>query len=491
MRGMSEIPPSPAAPAAAGGADAATRRLLPWLVAVAFFMQMLDGTILNTALPAIAADLGESALRLQAVVVAYMLTVALLIPASGWLADRFGTRRMFSWALALFTLGSLLCALSPTLGTLVAARVLQGVGGALLLPVGRLAILRLYTGRDERLRALTFVTVPGLIGPLIGPTLGGWLVEVTSWHWIFLINLPVGLIGLLATRRAMPDLHGAVPEPFDGRGYGLFALGLVLISLAMQGLGEHAISAALALMMLVAGLAATAGYWLHAARSAQPLFPPSLFRIPTFAIGVTGNLFSRLGSGAMPFLMPLYLQIGLGHTPSQAGMSMIPTALGALSSKLLAQRLIGGLGYRRLLVGNTLLLGLTMAAFAAVDRATPHAVVLAMLGVFGVLNSLQFTAMNTLTLGDLDERTASSGNGLLSVVMQLSMSLGVGAAGALLAVFSGQSGATAAGAPTSLADFHATFLCVGLMTAIAAGVFWQLGRGECPARPQPMAPTET
>lgn len=481
------MPPAPArdesGSAAAG--EAAVRRGLPWLVAVAFFMQTLDGTILNTALPSMAADLGESAVRMQSVVVAYMLTVALLIPASGWLADRFGTRRAFMAALALFTAGSLLCAFSGSLAALVASRIVQGIGGALLLPVGRLAILRVFP-RGELIRALTFVTVPGLVGPLIGPTLGGWLVEAASWHWVFLINLPVGLAGLAAARLAMPDLRAASAGAFDRRGYACFAGGLVLVSLAMQGLGERTISGAAATLMLVAGLAATVAYWLHAQRTPRPLFSPALFRIPTFAIGLAGNLFSRLGSGAMPFLMPLFLQLGLGLSPAQAGMSMIPTAAGAMGSKLFAERLIRRLGYRRLLVLNTLLLGTMMASFAMVEATTPRLLLLAMLGVFGVLNSLQFTAMNTLSLGDLDATNASGGNSLLSVVMQLSMSLGVGAGGALLALFAARNGGRlGVDHEAALADFHATFVCVGVLTAIAATIFWQLGRAERPAgRPE-------
>ncbi len=468
-----------AEPSVAERAAAAQRRLLPWLVAVAFFMQTLDGTVLNTALPRMASDLNESPLRMQSVVVAYMLTVALLIPASGWLSDRFGTRRVFMSAIALFSLGSLLCALSGSLPQLVAARVVQGFGGALLLPVGRLAILRAFP-KVELLKALTFVTIPGLIGPLVGPTLGGWLVEVASWHWVFLINLPVGLVGVAATARYMPDLRRA-PGRFDWRGFVMFSLGLVLVSMGLQGMGEHALSVAVSMVMLVAGLAAMVGYWLHATRTPAPLFSPALFRIPTFAIGSAGNLFSRLGSGAMPFLIPLFLQLGLGYSPAVTGMSMIPTALGAMLCKAFAGPLINRFGYRQVLVGNTLALGAVIASFALVTASTPHALILAMLGLFGVINSLQFTAMNTLTLGDLDEATASSGNSLLSVVMQLSMSLGVAAGGALLAAFSGGPGRH--GNPSVLDSFHATFLCVGLLSAVAASIFFQLRPHEAPSGP--------
>ena len=441
-------------------------------------MQTLDGTILNTTLPSMAHDLGESPLRMQSVVIAYMLTVALFIPASGWLADRFGTRNTFLAAIGLFSLGSLFCALSPTLPWLVVARVLQGLGGALLLPVGRLTILRAFP-RAELLAVLSFVTIPGLVGPLVGPPLGGWLVEVASWHWVFLINLPVGLVGVFASLRFMPNLFGAVGERFDWYGFGLFSSGLVMVSLGLQGLGEHELSGASSMLLVAGGLAAMAGYWLHAARHADgALFSLKLFEIPTFSIGILGNLFSRMGSGAMPFLTPLFLQLGLGYSPSRAGLSMVPTVLGAMFIKFFAVRLIEGFGYRRVLVVNTLLLGSFIASFALVDRATPNALILVQLALFGVINSMQFTAMNTLTLGDLDAARASGGNSLLSVVMQLSMSLGVAAAGALLAAFGGT---PPPAAPDRLLHmFHATYLCIGLFSVMAACIFFQLGRREGP-----------
>ena len=463
--------------------DPATKRLLPWVVAIAFFMQTLDGTILNTTLPTIAKDLGESPLRMQSVVIAYMLTVALFIPASGWLADRFGTRRAFLSAIVLFSLGSLLCALSPSLPWLVAARVVQGVGGALLLPVGRLAILRAYP-RAELLKVLSFVTIPGLVGPLLGPPLGGWLVEVATWHWVFLINLPVGVVGVFAALRYMPDLRGAADQRFDWPGFVMFSLGLVMFSLGLQGLGEHAFSAAGSMLLVMAGLAAMVAYWAHAARAEKPLFSLALFKIPTFSVGILGNLFARLGSGAMPFLTPLFLQVGLGYSPSRAGLTMVPIVLGAMLLKLVAEPVIKRFGYRRVLVSNTLVLGFMIAGFSMVDRTTPHGMILAYLGVFGVINSLQFTAMNTLTLGDLDAARASSGNSLLSVVMQLSMSLGVAAAGALLAAFATPVVipiASSVGPSNVVYTFHATYICMGLLSALAAGIFFQLGRREGPS----------
>ena len=460
--------------------DATTKRLLPWVVAIAFFMQTLDGTILNTTLPSMAKDLGESPLRMQSVVIAYMLAVALFIPASGWLADRFGTLRAFVAAIVLFSAGSLMCAMSPSLSWLIGARVVQGIGGALLLPVGRLTILRAYP-RSELLKVLAFVTIPGLVGPLLGPPLGGWLVEVASWHWVFLINLPVGVLGVFAALRYLPELRAATAQRFDWPGFALFSLGLVLVTLGLQGLDERALSVPASILLVIAGLASMAAYWVHAARAPRPLFSLTLFQIPTFSVGILGNLFARLGSGAMPFLTPLFLQIGLGYAPSRAGLTMVPTVLGAMLVKLVAEPVISRLGYRRVLVVNTLLLGALIAGFALVTRATPHLAILAYLAAFGVVNSLQFTAMNTLTLGDLDDARASGGNSLLSVVMQLSMSLGVAAAGALLAAFAAPGSDTAR--PDVLQAFRATYLCMGALSAMAAAIFFQLSRGEGPVGP--------
>ncbi len=277
--------------------DAVTARWIPWVVAIAFFMQSLDGTILNTALPAMARDLAEDPLRMQGVIIAYMLTVALLIPASGWIADRFGTRKIFFSAILLFSLGSLLCALSSSLSMLIGARVIQGLGGALMLPVGRLVVLRAYP-RSELVRIMGFITIPGLLGPLIGPTMGGWMVQYLTWHWIFLINLPVGLVGCYAVWKFIPDLRGSERTRFDSLGFVLFGAAMILITIAMEGLGELHLPHLRVMLLLFGGMACLAAYWLRAGHIENPLFAPSLFKTRTFAVGILGNLFARLGSGA-------------------------------------------------------------------------------------------------------------------------------------------------------------------------------------------------
>ncbi len=446
------------------------RRPLLWLVAVGLFMQTLDGTIVNTALPAIARDLAVSPFRMEAVVIAYMLTVALLMPASGWLADRYGTRRIYMTAIVLFTLGSLACAESRTLEQLTASRVLQGIGGAMLVPVGRLSILRGFP-RSELLAALSFITMPALVGPLVGPTLGGWLTEAASWHWIFLINLPVGVIGLILAVRYMPAFTGE-SHPFDWLGFALFGTGIALLSLALDGLGELGFSHARAMLFAVLGLSCVTAYWLHATRAQMPLFNPRLFRTNSFSVGILGNLFARLGIGGLPFLMPQLLQLGLGMSPTASGLMLIPVALASIFSKTLVEPAVSRFGYRRMLTVNTALVGCIIMSLALIGRNTPHWLILIQLFVMGGINGMQFTLMNTLTLKDLPQSDASTGNSLLSVVMQLSMSLGVGTAAALLGAFLGS--VDRRGLDGDAAVFHPTYLCLGILTLISTAIFLQL-----------------
>lgn len=459
--------PAPGTQSTAALPSYASFRPLLWLVSLAIFMNMLDSTIVNTALPAMASSLGESPLQMQSVVFSYALAVASFIPASGWIADRYGTRRTFLVAIVVFTAGSLACALSPRLPWLVAARVLQGIGGAMLLPVGRLAVLR-SVPRPYFLQAMSFIAIPALIGPLVGPTLGGWLVEVASWHWVFLINLPIGLIGLVAALKVMPDRYAAERQRFDPVGYGLLAFAMIALSLALDGLSGR--GHGLVMVLAFAGLAALAGYWLHAAGSPAPLFPLQLFRVASFRIGILGNLFSRVGSGAMPLLIPLLLQVGLGMSPIDAGLMMVPVALAGMAAKRAAVMLVDRFGYRRILMVNTGLVGLAMASFLLVQPQQPTTLRLLQLGLFGAVNSLQFTVMNTVTLRDLDYAQASSGNSLLSMVMMLATGFGAAAAGSLLAAFDAHLG----GAHGALTALHATFVCVGAITLSSTLIFWQL-----------------
>ncbi|MEZ5606062.1 MAG: multidrug transporter subunit MdtD [Burkholderiaceae bacterium] len=462
----------PTHPAPANGP--ANPRLLLWIIAIGMFMQLLDSTIVNTALPAMARSLGERPLRMQAVVVSYALTMAVVIPCTGWLADRFGTQRIFSLAIALFTAGSIACAASASLNQLIAARVLQGVGGAMLMPVGRLVVLRAFP-KDQFLEAISFVAIPALIGPLIGPTLGGWLVEVATWHWIFLINVPVGLIGIAATLRYIPNFMTPKPGRFDLGGYLLLAVAMVATSLALDGLSGLGWAHTLLVLLMVLGLAALAAYWLHALRSPAPIFSPSLFTMQSYRVGLLGNLFARIGSGAMPYLLPLLLQLALGYSPAQAGMLMLPVAISGMISKRAATAIITQLGYQRVLVSNTVLLGAMIAAFALMGSDQPLWARIVQLAVFGAINSFQFTAMNAVTLKDLAPQQAASGNSLFSMVQMLGMSLGVTCAAALVVAFSNW---FPEGGGHGLPVFRAAFVAIGVMTMGSAAIFWQLEQGR-------------
>lgn len=472
--------------------DPKTAKILPWVVAIAFFMQMLDSTILNTALPAMARDLNTNPLRMQSVVISYMLTVALVIPASGWLADKFGIKQVFLFAIGLFTTGSLACALSPTLDIIVLCRVLQGIGGALMVPVGRLVVLRAYP-RQQLVSVLSFITIPGLVGPLIGPTLGGFLVQYASWHWIFLINIPVGIIGILATMKFMPlltragDLH-----PFDTVGFLLFGTFMLTITLGLEGIGELHLAYAPMVLLMIFGLVCLVGYVMYARWHPMPLFSPALFKVRNFSVGILGNLFARLGNGAMPFLTPLLLQIGLGYSPMKAGMTMIPMTIGAVIAKSAATRLVNMFGYRMILAVNTLLLGGMIALFSTISKEMPYWLMLLVFTIFGIINSMQFTAMNTVTLVDLSEEQASSGNSLLSVIMQLSMSMGVAIAAAILSEFT--DGLSLTAAHDVLRAFAGTYLCLGFLAAISTVIFIHISpdSGKLPkkleGKPLPVAP---
>lgn len=448
--------------------------VLPWIVAVTFFMQVLDGSILNNALPTMAGDLGVSPLDMHSVIFAYLLTSALFIPISGWLADRYSVRRVFSLAILLFTAGSLACAMAGTLGHLVAARVLQGLGGAMMVPVGRLAIVKVYT-RQDLVRALSFVTLPGLLGPVCGPLVGGVFIEYLTWHWIFLINIPFGMVGLILSRLYMPELRGEAPEPFDLLGFMVFSLSLALLSLSFEVAEESPL--VLTLALLGVGLLMMAAYWTKLAGRTGALFVSSIFKKPGFVTSICCNLCSRVGSGAIPFILPLFLQLLMGLTPLQAGLFMIPQAVGSLVGKSFAPCLLFRLGFRRFLLSNTCVLGLLVASFSLITVDSPKTWLTALFLVFGAFNSMQFTALNSLILIDLDHREAGSGNTLLSVVIQICNNSGVTLGAALLGAFAVffQGGALSADAPSALI-FHFSFFVVGVVILCAALVVRRLGR---------------
>ncbi|MCT4704682.1 multidrug transporter subunit MdtD [Enterobacteriaceae bacterium H16N7] len=436
---------------------------LPWIAAMAFFMQALDATILNTALPAIAHSLGRSPLAMQSAIISYTLTVAMLIPVSGWLADRFGTRRVFMIAVSLFTLGSFACAMSGSLSQLVVFRVIQGIGGAMMMPVARLALIRAYP-RSELLPVLNFVTMPGLVGPILGPLLGGVLVTWASWHWIFLINIPIGLLGLLYARKYMPNFT-TPRRGFDMTGFLLFGLSLVLISSGMELFGERIVASYIGILIIFGGLFLLMTYIWHARRHPTPIIALPMFKTRTFSVGIIGNLASRLGTGCVPFLMPLMLQVGFGYTALIAGCMMAPTAIGSLLAKSTVTQVLRWFGYRKTLLGVTMVIGLLIAQFSLQSPGMEVWMLILPLFVLGMAMSTQFTAMNTITLADLTDENASSGNSVLAVTQQLSISLGVAVSAAVLRMYEGIDNFN------TVEQFHYTFLTMGAVTLVSALVF--------------------
>ncbi|MFM2485643.1 multidrug transporter subunit MdtD [Celerinatantimonas yamalensis] len=413
-------------------AEPVTSKSLLWLVAIAFFMQTLDGTIVSTALPTMAKALNHSPLQMQSVVEAYLLTVAILIPASGWLADRFGTRRIFMLAIFMFALGSLCCAESSSLEQLVISRILQGIGGSLMLPVGRLAILRSIP-RRQFLAAMSFVVMPGLLGPVIGPALGGLLVEIASWHWVFLINLPVALIGLAVSYKVMPDLRYSRGQRFDYLGFTLLAGAMAALTIGLDKLSHYQAGNYQASYYLIGGILLIVSYGALASYQKSPLFPPQLFSVRTFHIGFWANLFYRMGSGAMPLLIPLYLQLGQSLTPFHSGLAMIPIALSAMIAKKYVVQLIQRFGYRNTLRSVSIMQAICFSSFTLTNHSLLG--ILIQLSVLGALNSITFSGIGTIALRDLNDEQASPGNTLLSVIQQLGFSLGIASGATLLALF--------------------------------------------------------
>lgn len=438
-----------------------------WIVAFGFFMQTLDSTIVNTALPSMAASLGENPLRMQSVIVAYLLTVAVILPASGWLADRFGVQRIFFSAITLFTLGSLLCAQADTLRELIAYRVLQGIGGAMMVPVGRLTVMKIVP-RDQYMAAMIFVLLPGQIGPLLGPVLGGFLVQYASWHWIFLINIPVGIAGAIATLLLLPNyrLQG---RRFDFKGFILLTISMVTLTLALDGHQGLGLSTVAVTGLAILGVSTLLVYWWYARGNQHALFSLSLFDTATFRIGMIGNLLGRIGSGMLPFMTPLFLQVGMGFSPFHAGLMMVPMVFGSISMNRMVVRVVSYFGYRNVLVVTTLLLALLSLSLPLTAWLGWISLLPVVMFLLGMVNSLRFSAMNTLTLKDLPESLASSGNSLHSMVMQLSMSLGVSIAGMVIGSFSRQHLITDSAAIHSI--FIYSYGCMALIIALPALAF--------------------
>lgn len=447
---------------------------MPWLVAIAFFMESLDTTILNTAVPTISAALKVTPLSMKSVLASYTLSLAVFIPISGWMADRFGTRRVFAAAIGLFTLGSFLCGISRDIHLLVACRVLQGCGGAMMVPVGRLTLVRTFA-KSELIRVMSFVAIPALVGPMLGPIAGGLIIGYFHWRFIFFVNIPIGLVGLLMVYLHLPDYREPT-HPLDIVGLILFGSGIALLSYVLEIFGEHTLSAREMTGLLAISLALIAGYGLHGIRIAFPLLELGLFRIRTFRAAVSGSFFTRLGIGGVPFLLPLLYQVGLGFTPIQSGLLIMPQALAAMSTKFLLQRVLAKVGYRAILISNTVILGLLLLLFATIGINTPIWLIVFLAFLYGSFTSLQYTSMNTLVYADISEQQTSNASSIAATMQQMSISFGVAAAGLATTFFIP---ATAHSKPAEMIrGIHEAFLALGAFTILSTIIFAKLKRGD-------------
>jgi EmrB/QacA subfamily drug resistance transporter len=447
---------------------AGPKALVPWLVAVAFFMESLDTTILNTAVPTIATALGIPPLSMKSVLSSYTLSVAVFIPVSGWVADRFGTRRVFSSAIGIFTLGSVLCGISTDVRLLVVCRILQGAGGAMMVPVGRLTMVRTFA-RSELVRAMAFVAIPSLIGPMLGPLAGGLIVSFFHWRAIFLLNVPFGVAGLYLVYRHLPDYRAEHVEKLDTVGLVLFGCGVALLSYVLEVFGEHTLGGAEILGLLAISVLLLLAYTRHATSVPHPLLRLDLLRVRTLRTAIGGSVVTRIGVAGLPFLLPLLYQVGLGYGAVKSGLLILPQSLAAMSLRMLMPKLLKRFGYRRVLLSNTVAIGVLIGLFALIGPGTPIWLIVAETFCFGFFSSFQYTSMNTLTYADVPDRDTSMVSTIASTTQQLSMSFGVAAASLTVALFIPDRFHAASG--DIVHGIHDACLALGMLTILSALLF--------------------
>jgi EmrB/QacA subfamily drug resistance transporter len=473
---MTQATPLTSRPASAEAEDAVEgdseqlppNRLVPWVVASGMFMNQLDSTVVTTSLPQIAESLGEEPLHLSFAITAYLISLAVFIPISGWIADRFGPRRVFCWAIAIFTASSALCGLSVDLPMMVAMRIMQGFGGALMTPVGRLILVRSFP-KNQLYAAMAFVSIPALVAPTVGPIVGGFITTYISWRWIFFMNLPIGMLGIVMALRAVRNFKVPKPERFDFFGFLIIGAGLALVQLTLENLGRHRIvSTSTLTVFAVMAVLCIGGYTWYALTRANPVLDLNLFRVRTFRTSTVSGGLCRLAIGSVPFLLPLMLQVGFGLAPIASGAVTFITSIGAMGVKTVASWLARRFGFRNLLVYNAFVLGAMVAGIALFEPDTPHWQMLIYLLLYGVVRAIQFTNVQALAYADLTPEIMSRGTSMASVVQQLSNSFGVATAATVLAFVVGES------VTITPHDFHMAFIVVGLFPIISVFGFMRL-----------------
>ncbi len=434
-------------------------------------MESLDATILNTAVPVMANALGVVPLSMKSVLSSYTLSLAVFIPISSWMADRFGTRKVFASAIAIFTIGSLLCGLASNIHFLVFCRIIQGCGGAMMVPVGRLTLVRSFA-KSELIRAMSFVAIPALIGPMLGPLIGGLIVGFLNWRMIFFVNLPIGILGFIWVQKYLPDYREEKPEPLDFVGLILFGSGITLLSYVLEVFGEHTLTGLEIFGLFSVSSLFLLTYGIHSLSTPFPVLRVGILKIRTLRCTVLGNFFTRLGAGGMPFLLPLLYQIGLGYTPIQSGLLIVPQSISAILTRHWVPRIITHFGFKNLLLVNTIVIGLLIMLFATVGAETSVWIIILQACVFGSLSSLQYTSMSCLGYADVSDKNTGMASTIMSTIQQMSLSFGVAVASLATSFFI--SDRLHANSEVMISGLHKAFLVMGLLTIFSAFGFAEL-----------------
>ena len=439
-------------------------RIIPLVLAIALFMEQMDSNVISTSLPAIAADIGTSPIALKLALTAYLVALAVFIPVSGRMADRFGAKNVFRAAIAVFVVGSIACAAADSLTAFVVSRFLQGMGGAMMTPVGRLVLVR-STPRSELVSAMAWLTIPAMVGPLVGPPVGGFITTFLTWHWIFLINVPIGAVGIWFATRYLPDNDERIVKRLDWPGFFLSGIAMSGVVFGLSVVSLPALPPAVGFVTVAIGLVCSVLYVIHARRTAAPLLDLRLFDDQVFRSAVFGGSIFRFGIGAIPFLLPLMFQLGFGFTPFQSGMITFVSAIGAISMKFGAKRIFAKIGFRRALMSGSIISAGFIAVNSLFTPMTPIWIILGFLLVGGFARSLFFTGVNALAYAEIPDEKTSQATPITAVAQQVSLAIGVALAGGVLEISSGLRGA-----PLALVDFHIGFIVVALVSAVA--FFW-------------------
>ena len=458
------------APSFAMMAEPRLRVLIPLVVGCAFFMEGLDSTMIAVSIPAMAKSLGENPLRLNLVITTYLLSLAVFIPVSGWIADRFGARRVFCAAVLIFAGGSALCGLATNLPALLAMRVIQGFGGAMMTPVGRLILLRSFP-RAGLVSAMNWMTIPAMIGPMVGPVVGGVLTTYASWRWIFYLNIPIGVIGGALAAWLFENFRAPAPSRFDVVGFLAAGVGLFLLEFGIENLGRPIVAPALGYAAFPVAAAALFLYWRHARHTNAPVLDLALLSIKTFRIGTLTGGICRMGLDATPFLLPLLFQVGFGLTPLHAGLLSFSSTFGAMCVRSFSKPVLRAFGFRRMLVGGAVLSAAVSAGYALLDATTPAWIIVGGVLAGGCIRSIQYLALNTISYADVPSSMLSRSTSVGGVVQQLARGFGVAIGAALLAIVTG------AGQVTTH-EFRIVFLLVGLLPLYSAFGFLRLTEAD-------------